>query len=106
MSLFTCTTVCGANPAEIRIADVTSWKVAESGAASTRANTVLTQRAPAANGWENGTIGAYLDATIGAYLDAAVRWGDRSIDELRLYEKPSNPWKRAAEILHMEALYE
>lgn len=50
------------------------------------------------NGWENGTIGAYLDA--------AVSWGDSSIDGLRFYEKPSNPWKRAADILHMGKLYE
>lgn len=53
---------------------------------------------PGANGWENGTIGAYLDAT--------VRWGDASINGLRFYEKPSNPWKRAAEILYMGKLYE
>lgn len=53
---------------------------------------------PGANGWENGTIGAYLNA--------AVRWGDESIGGLRFYEKPSNAWKRAAQILHMGKLYE
>jgi hypothetical protein len=51
-----------------------------------------------ANGWENGTIGAYLDA--------AGRWGNASIDGLIFYEKPSNPWQRAAQILHMGKLYE
>lgn len=51
-----------------------------------------------ANGWENGTIGAFLDA--------AFQWGDSSSDGLRFYEKPSNPWKRAAEILYMGKLYE
>lgn len=53
---------------------------------------------PGANGWENGTIGAYLEA--------AARWGDASVDGLRFYEKPTNPWKRAAHILHMGKLYE
>jgi hypothetical protein len=51
-----------------------------------------------ANGWENGTIGAFLDA--------AGRWADTSIDGLRFYEKPSNPWTRAAQILYMGKLYE
>jgi len=51
-----------------------------------------------ANGWENGTIGAYLDA--------AARWGDTSIGGLAFYEKPSNAWKRAAQILYMGKIYE
>jgi hypothetical protein len=53
---------------------------------------------PGANGWENGTVGAYLDA--------AVRWGEASINGLAVYEKPANPWKRAAQILYMGKLYE
>lgn len=53
---------------------------------------------PGANGWENGTIGGYLEA--------AARWGDASVDGLRFYEKSNNPWKRAAQILHMGKLYE
>lgn len=53
---------------------------------------------PGANGWENGTIGAFLKA--------GARWGNASVGELRFYEKPSNPWKRAAQILHMGKLYE
>jgi hypothetical protein len=53
---------------------------------------------PGANGWENGTVGAYLDA--------AVRWGEASINALAVYEKPANPWKRAAQILYMGKLYE
>lgn len=53
---------------------------------------------PGANGWENGTIGAYLEA--------AVAWGEASVDGLRFYEKPSNPWRRAAQILHAGKLYE
>jgi len=53
---------------------------------------------PGANGWENGTIGAYLDA--------AASWGEASINGLAVYEKPTNPWKRAAQILYMGKLYE
>jgi hypothetical protein len=53
---------------------------------------------PGANGWENGTIGAYFDA--------AIRWGDASAHGLKFYEKASNPWKRSAEILYMGKLYE
>jgi hypothetical protein len=54
-----------------------------------------------ANGWENGTIGSYLDA--------AASWGLSSIcglPALAEYEKPDNPWKRAAEILYMGKIYE
>ncbi|MDP9126387.1 MAG: hypothetical protein M3N82_17615 [Pseudomonadota bacterium] len=49
-------------------------------------------------GWENGTVGAVLDA--------AVRWGEASIDGLRFYKKPENPWQRAAQILHAGKFYE
>jgi len=49
-------------------------------------------------GWENGTVGAVLDA--------AVRWGDGSINGLRFYKKPVNPWRRAAQILHAGKFYE
>jgi len=51
-----------------------------------------------ANGWENGTIGGYLDA--------AVSWGEASVSGLEFYEKPTNTWKRAAQILYMGKLYE
>jgi hypothetical protein len=53
---------------------------------------------PGANGWENGTIGAYLDA--------AARWGEASVGGLEFYEKPDNPWRRSAEILYMGKIYE
>lgn len=49
-------------------------------------------------GWENGTVGAVLDA--------AARWGEASINGLRFYEKPTNPWRRAAHILHAGKFYE
>jgi hypothetical protein len=53
---------------------------------------------PGSLGWENSTVGAVLDA--------AVRWGAASINGLRFYEKPSNPWRRAAHILHAGKFYE
>jgi hypothetical protein len=53
---------------------------------------------PGPNGWENDTIGEYLDA--------AVRWGEDSIGGLEFYENPTNSWKRAAQILYMGKLYE
>jgi hypothetical protein len=54
--------------------------------------------APGALGWENGTIGAFLDAAVG--------WGNASINGLQFYEKPTNPWRRAAQILHSGKFYE
>jgi len=53
-----------------------------------------------ANGWENGTISAYLEA--------AASWGEASIDGLPLasYAKPDNPWRRVAQILYMGKIYE
>ncbi len=51
-----------------------------------------------ANGWENGSIDGFLEA--------ATRWGRSSIDGLKLYEKPNNPWKRVAQILYMGKIYE
>jgi len=49
-------------------------------------------------GWENGTVGAVLDA--------AVRWGEASINGLQFYQKPGNPWRRAAHIIHAGKFYE
>jgi len=49
-------------------------------------------------GWENGTIGAVLDA--------AARWGEASINGLKSYEKPANPWRRVAHILLAGKFYE
>lgn len=51
-----------------------------------------------ANGWENGSIVAFLDA--------ATTWGQASVNGLQYYEKPSNPWRRAAHILHAGKFYE
>ncbi len=51
-----------------------------------------------ANGWENGTIEAFLDA--------ATAWGAASQNGLQFYQKPENPWKRCADILYMGKIYE
>lgn len=48
--------------------------------------------------WENGTIGAMLEA--------AADWGGASIDGLPLYTKPANPWCRTAHILLAGKYYE
>lgn len=49
-------------------------------------------------GWENGTVGTFLEA--------ASNWGEASVSGLRLYEKPTNPWRRAAHILLAGKFYE
>lgn len=51
-----------------------------------------------ANGWENGSIVAFLEA--------ATTWGQDSMNGLQYYDKPSNPWRRAAHILHAGKFYE
>lgn len=49
-------------------------------------------------GWENGTIGALLDAS--------CRWGSASTNGLRFYQVPDNPWRRAADIIFAGKEYE
>jgi hypothetical protein len=51
-----------------------------------------------ANGWENGTIGAFLDG--------AATWGKASVNGLPFYKRPENPWQRAAQILYAGKCYE
>ena len=53
---------------------------------------------PGANGWENGTIEAFLDA--------AGAWATASKNGLEGYTKPDNPWKRCADILYAGKCYE
>ncbi|WP_223164561.1 DUF7660 family protein [Massilia rubra] len=53
---------------------------------------------PGANGWENHTIGDFLDA--------AHSWGEASAEGLRYYKVPDNPWCRMAQILWMGKIYE
>jgi hypothetical protein len=49
-------------------------------------------------GWENGTIGTFLDA--------ACRWGSASAKGLRFYQVPENPWRRVADIIFAGKGYE
>lgn len=58
-----------------------------------------------ANGWQHGSIADFLDA--------AASWGESSKDGMSFqpdgfpkWEKPSNPWKRCAEIIYMGKHYE
>lgn len=53
---------------------------------------------PDTNGWENGSIEAFLEA--------AHAWGTASATGLVHYEVPDNPWTRAAHIILAGKLYE
>lgn len=63
--------------------------------------------APRANGWQNGSIEQFLES--------AAAWGKDSMDGMPFqpeieglpkWEKPTNPWKRCAEIIYMGKHYE
>jgi len=51
-----------------------------------------------ANGWQNGTIGAFLER--------ASAWAGSSQGGTPFYTSPSNPWRRCAQILVAGKLYE
>lgn len=51
-----------------------------------------------ASDWENGSIGTFLTA--------AASWADASSNGLRFYDVPTNPWRRAADILRAGKEYE
>ncbi|ORC51228.1 hypothetical protein B2G74_00145 [Burkholderia sp. A27] len=51
-----------------------------------------------ASRWENGSIGAFFDA--------AATWAEASKNGLRFYNVPSNPWRRAADVLIAGKEYE
>ena len=53
---------------------------------------------PSTNGWENGTIEAFLES--------ASAWAEESKNGLQFYTKPENPWKRCADIIYMGKNYE
>ncbi len=53
---------------------------------------------PRRNGWENGSIEAFLDA--------ACRWGAQSVNGMPLLPKSTNPWRRCADILLAGKFYE
>lgn len=49
-------------------------------------------------GWENGNIGAFLEAS--------ASWAESSKNGPRFYDVPSNHWRRFADILFMGKIYE
>jgi hypothetical protein len=54
---------------------------------------------PNATGWENGTIGAFLES--------ASAWAEASAQGPRLgYRPPTNSWRRCADIIFMGKIYE
>jgi len=52
----------------------------------------------AANGWEN--------ASVGAFLESAASWADDSKEGFSGYVVPDNPWQRCAQIMLMGKIYE
>ncbi|WBL78441.1 hypothetical protein I3J27_36835 [Bradyrhizobium xenonodulans] len=53
---------------------------------------------PGANGWENGSIEAFLEA--------AAAWAEATQDTSSLEAKAANIWRRAAQIIVAGAFYE
>jgi hypothetical protein len=51
-----------------------------------------------ANGWENSTIGAFLES--------ARAWGESTKDRENFYKLPFDPWNRAAQIIYAGKFYE
>ncbi|WP_414448897.1 hypothetical protein AB4851_06300 [Burkholderia sp. 22PA0099] len=49
-------------------------------------------------GWENGSIGAFLEAS--------SAWANASATGLKYYTPSENPWRRAADILMAGKIYE
>ncbi|MDN7427002.1 hypothetical protein CFB89_24815 [Burkholderia sp. AU16741] len=62
------------------------------------ADSPLSPYAHAALGWENRSIGEYLEAMID--------WAEASEEGLRFYDVPDNPWRRIADILFAGKIYE
>lgn len=54
--------------------------------------------APSPSDWQNGSIGAFLDA--------AAAWAEASKNGLQFYDVPSNPWRRVADMLIAGKEYE
>lgn len=53
---------------------------------------------PGANGWENGTIGAFLER--------GSAWAEATAGGNQVYSPPQNVWRRCAQILHAGKFYE
>ena len=88
-----------------QVCDEDSFVAFLSALAADRADEVVKEKmnpsspyGPGANGWENGTIEAFLES--------AVAWAEASRNGLAVYKTPTNPWKRCADILYMGKIYE
>ncbi len=53
---------------------------------------------PGANGWENGSIEAFLES--------AAAWAEDTIDQPEEFPRPTNPWTHCAQILVIGKYYE
>ena len=53
---------------------------------------------PGANGWQNGTIGQFLEA--------GAAWAEATERGTPFYKPPENPWRRCAQILLAGKFYE
>jgi len=53
---------------------------------------------PGANGWENGSIEAFLER--------AAAWAEDTFDRPQDFPRPTNPWTLCAKILVMGKYYE
>ena len=86
------------------VCDEESFVAFVSALAADRADEVAKEKAkpssphgPGANGWEN--------ASIEAFLEAAAAWAEDWKGSPQ-YRSPANPWKRCAEILYAGKSYE
>lgn len=70
------------------------WTIAPD---SDAASPTLPHSSPASE-WQNGSIGSFFEE--------AATWGDASKNGLRFYSVPTNPWRRAADILRAGKEYE
>ena len=70
------------------------WRAAEEAEAKSPSSPC----GPSALGWGNWSFGAIIEAS--------VAWAEASVDRLRFYDKPANPWRRMAQILAMGKFYE
>lgn len=54
----------------------------------------------------NKVTDEWQNSTIEDFLECSHAWAITSINGLEFYKKPTNPWKRCAQIIHMGKIYE
>jgi len=55
--------------------------------------------------YEAGALG-WQNLTIEDFLESAIAWAEATKDSTEHYSKPTNPWQRAAQIIHAGKTYE